>query len=409
VRLALKLYYRSLSLFLSSLAEEIANAFFFRGTPGSIAGEGIVKTLTRDIAKALPTKNLKGLNLDIDRRIQNKTLLKDIEVTIDDLSNVLNPVASFLDAFKKYVVSYFRDGFKKDVELIVSGFRRFSRKFDRMILDADKSSARLKEWVSENESNIKELVISAPGRIFAPIQKILDPIGGEIRKSFDYFGKVYTETLKQAAKDGATWKDRANIIGVSERTLRRWREEQSAAGARERFSDMGRQWQPDAVAVEILLRDGVNDNFIKDAIPEFVLYWTEKGVMQDAWNSKFIAHVQRQWLRLRSAELDGKTPRPLAADWKPNAACLEILQMARIDEGWALQELAEFVLYWRDTGEARESWNIIFLQRMKQLWAQRLKRQELEEANARPELAGGSVEADDQAWRQRVSDRSWAE
>ncbi len=191
--------------------------------------------------------------------------------------------------------------------------------------------------------------------------------------------------------------------------LRRWREEQSAAGARERFSDMGRQWQPDAVAVEILLRDGVNDNFIKDAIPEFVLYWTEKGVMQDAWNSKFIAHVQRQWLRLRSAELDGKTPRPLAADWKPNAACLEILQMARIDEGWALQELAEFVLYWRDTGEARESWNIIFLQRMKQLWAQRLKRQELEEANARPELAGGSVEADDQAWRQRVSDRSWAE
>jgi len=191
--------------------------------------------------------------------------------------------------------------------------------------------------------------------------------------------------------------------------LRRWREEQSAAGARERFSDMGRQWQPDAVAVEILLRDGVNDNFIKDAIPEFVLYWTEKGVMQDAWNSKFIAHVQRQWLRLRSAELDGKTPRPLAADWKPNAACLEILQMARIDEGWALQELAEFVLYWRDTGEARESWNIIFLQRMKQVWAQRLKRQELEEANARPELAGGSVEADDQAWRQRVSDRSWAE
>jgi len=36
---------------------------------------------------------------------------------------------------------------------------------------------------------------------------------------------IDTETLKQAAKDGATWKDLANIIGVSERTLRRWREE----------------------------------------------------------------------------------------------------------------------------------------------------------------------------------------
>ena len=33
------------------------------------------------------------------------------------------------------------------------------------------------------------------------------------------------QTLRQAAKAGATWKDLAAIIGVSDRTLRRWREE----------------------------------------------------------------------------------------------------------------------------------------------------------------------------------------
>ena len=33
------------------------------------------------------------------------------------------------------------------------------------------------------------------------------------------------KALREAAKAGATWKDLAAIIGVSDRTLRRWREE----------------------------------------------------------------------------------------------------------------------------------------------------------------------------------------
>ncbi len=33
------------------------------------------------------------------------------------------------------------------------------------------------------------------------------------------------QSLREAAKAGATWKDLAAIIGVTDRTLRRWREE----------------------------------------------------------------------------------------------------------------------------------------------------------------------------------------
>ena len=33
------------------------------------------------------------------------------------------------------------------------------------------------------------------------------------------------QSLREAAKAGATWKDLAAIIGVSDRTLRRWRED----------------------------------------------------------------------------------------------------------------------------------------------------------------------------------------
>lgn len=191
--------------------------------------------------------------------------------------------------------------------------------------------------------------------------------------------------------------------------LKLWREEQTATGARERFGDMNWEWQPDDVAMGILLHDGVNRNFIEDAIPEFVLYWMERGVMRDAWNTKFIAHVQRQWHRFQAAELYGLEPKPIAQDWQPDAACLEILQLAQIDEEWALRQVREFVLYWRETGEARESWNTIFLQRIKQLWAQRLKRQAVEEIDAGDQVPAGAIGTGDSAWFQRITDRSWAE
>lgn len=191
--------------------------------------------------------------------------------------------------------------------------------------------------------------------------------------------------------------------------LKQWREEQTASGARERFGTMGWGWQPDEVALEILVRDGVNRNFIEDAIPEFVLYWMERGVAQDAWNSKFIAHVQRQWHRFQAAELYGLEPQPIAPDWQPDAACLEILQLAQIDEDWARGQVQEFVLYWRETGEARASWNTIFLQRIKQLWAQRLKRQANGEVDAGDQVPAGAIGAEDRSWYQRITDRSWAE
>ena len=37
--------------------------------------------------------------------------------------------------------------------------------------------------------------------------------------------KEEIQSLREAAKAGATWKDLAAVIGVSDRTLRRWREE----------------------------------------------------------------------------------------------------------------------------------------------------------------------------------------
>ena len=60
--------------------------------------------------------------------------------------------------------------------------------------------------------------------------------------------------------------------------IRHWREHEASVGVREELPQrIAPDWQPDVDAMEILERSGVGRNFIEDAVPEFVLYWTERG------------------------------------------------------------------------------------------------------------------------------------
>src|SRR5690606_31365952 len=113
--------------------------------------------------------------------------------------------------------------------------------------------------------------------------------------------------------------------------------------------------------VGILENAGINRAFIEDSVPEFVLYWRERGAIEGAWNSRFIEHIRRQWSRYSAAlEHDG-LPRPIPEDWQPSSACFEILRLAEIDESYAREKVSEFVLYWRDTRQPHASWNTQFL------------------------------------------------
>ncbi|HHX83474.1 MAG TPA: hypothetical protein GX696_10895 [Pseudomonadaceae bacterium] len=136
---------------------------------------------------------------------------------------------------------------------------------------------------------------------------------------------------------------------------------------------MSRDWLPSADAMSILEHAGVSLAFIEDAVPEFVLYWRERGVSMSEWNSKFIAHVRRQWLRYTHTLHNDTTPRPIPADFKPDPACFEVLAMANIDADFASNQLPEFILYWQDRNEAHASWNTRFLQHVKFKWAQQMQ------------------------------------
>lgn len=193
-------------------------------------------------------------------------------------------------------------------------------------------------------------------------------------------------------------------------TLKAWREEQTRKGAFELATEMSAVWRPSEDAIGILEISGINGSFIEDAIPEFVLYWRERGMVNGAWNTKFIEHIRRQWAKFSASFGYDDTPKVIQADWQPSHDCFEILQLAEIDEEYARSKIPEFVMYWKDSQQVKSSWNTVFLQFIKQDWARQLK--QIESADLgyaeNQSLVGSSQQRVKERF-QRIADRSWAE
>lgn len=179
------------------------------------------------------------------------------------------------------------------------------------------------------------------------------------------------------------WRERGEVSHAwasrfRQHVLRAWRLEQQNQSARERVPrepDSDRRpentWRPSFDALQILERAGIAHDFIEDAIPEFVLYWRERGHNDGTWNSKFIAHVRKQWARFENALAHEQEPRPIPVNWQPSEDVFDILRMANIDITFACELLPEFILFWRDAGTPQRSWNTKFLQHVKYQWATR--------------------------------------
>ena len=192
--------------------------------------------------------------------------------------------------------------------------------------------------------------------------------------------------------------------------LKAWREEQTRKGAFELATQMSATWRPSEDAIGILEISGINSSFIEDAIPEFVLYWRERGMVNGAWNTKFIEHIRRQWAKFSASFGYDDTPKTIPVNWQPSNDCFEILALAEIDEDYARSKIPEFVMYWKDSQQVKSSWNTVFLQFIKQDWARQLKQNENADlAYAENQSLVGSSQQRVKERFQRIADRSWAE
>jgi len=170
--------------------------------------------------------------------------------------------------------------------------------------------------------------------------------------------------------------------------VQEWEKSRSHRGLKELEANMSADWQPSEDAFSILEHAGINHSFIEDAVPEFVLYWRETGLKTSTWNTKFIAHVRRQWAKFEAALEHDTAPRLLPEDYQPSDEVYDVLELANIDLKFAQELILEFVLYWRERKEVSASWHTKFLQHVKYRWSHR--------------------QAEKGDFIDKVTDRSWA-
>jgi hypothetical protein len=212
------------------------------------------------------------------------------------------------------------------------------------------------------------------------------------------------------------WRERGEASHAWDNKFRQhvlsaWRRAQQHAG--EAFRPPPRpldgSWQPSADAMDILLRAGVPRDFIQDSIPEFVLYWRERGDPPKELNSRFLQHIRRQWARYTSSLDHGTEPTRIPPGWEPDADVFDVLELSHIDLAFARSLVPEFVLYWRDSNEVHRSWNSKFLQHVKWCWARHNELAAQESGHGGQQGAGGAGRTRDRSLEQDLRDTSWAD
>ena len=138
-------------------------------------------------------------------------------------------------------------------------------------------------------------------------------------------------------------------------------------------------WRPEAATVNQLQQQGVDTQFVEEAIDEFVFYWRERGEASHAWSSKFLQHVSRRWqshkqrlheaaAKLKAEQLT-KQDNNNARHWQPSPDAIEILERMGISHNFIDDAVAEFVLYWQERSEPQTTWNSKFVSHVKRQWA----------------------------------------
>jgi hypothetical protein len=168
-------------------------------------------------------------------------------------------------------------------------------------------------------------------------------------------------------------------------------------------------WRPSADAREILDRSDIDQDFIDQAIPEFILYWRERGAAPKELNSKFIQHIRIQWVKFTSAMEHSTEPKRIHDQWFPSEDVFDILTLSHIDGDFARTLLPEFIVYWKDSNQAQTSWNTKYIQHVKYHWAKQHQMEQAGRSNAGQPGSNQTSRTRDRSLEQDLTDTSWAE
>ena len=213
------------------------------------------------------------------------------------------------------------------------------------------------------------------------------------------------------------WRERGETSHAWENKFRQhvisnWRHHQQSQAESFRAPDNTRldnSWRPSLDALEIMERGGIAREFIEEAIPEFILYWRERGAAPRELNSKFIQHIRIQWKKYSSSLEHSTEPKRIADNWQPTEDVFDILRLSHIDAEFARSLLAEFIVYWRDSNQTHTSWNSKFLQHVKYHWAKRHQLEQAGQHHAGQQGSNPTGRTRDRSLQDDLTDTSWAD
>ncbi|MDC3244773.1 DnaT-like ssDNA-binding domain-containing protein [Gammaproteobacteria bacterium] len=160
------------------------------------------------------------------------------------------------------------------------------------------------------------------------------------------------------------------------------------------------EWVPSEEALEILKMSQVSDEFHKNKLREFRLYWQERGQERNNWNTSFIDYIRREWAKDQSSNKG--LPFSISSDWVPSEDVYDILELSDIKKESAIKYLREFILYWKENGAAFSTWNSKFIEHVKR---RHLGNQSTDNEENKKHIEPGKYKKD---FSSRKGDSSWA-
>ncbi len=262
---------------------------------------------------------------------------------------------------------------------------------------------------TKNHTQTTSRAPTTPFHSAMPIAPNWQPAEDDLRTLTQY-GVSREFALSQLHEFVSYWRQRGTANNAwgskfAAQVRRKWREHQQEQAELKRNQPIAENWQPGGEVIDILVvKSQIPEAFVSDCIPEYRLYWKERGQPSNAWDSKFLTHVKRQWDIYQQKLKYDTAPRPIPANWQPEPDVIDILKIANIDLEFAVSLVGEFVLYWRESNQLNSSWNSKFLQHVKHRWAQRHNEQDL----GFREENGAKKATRDTTTGELVTDRSWA-
>lgn len=151
-------------------------------------------------------------------------------------------------------------------------------------------------------------------------------------------------------------------------------------------------WRPSEVVYQVLAQHNIPREWIEDQVPEFVIYWSERGAVEHSWGSKFMKHCMHEWRHHEIKQARAVRDIPMTANWVPSQKARAALRASGITDQFINEEcLDDFILYWTERGDVGHTWNSKFVQHVRYRWANRSNIQK------------------SQSLYDELTDRSWAD